>query len=114
MSPRAKQTDSDQAKVAAIAHAPEPLRTRLLVLLSAWWTLAQMENTGTTLDELVSGRGALDELTTRLHALAADGLVRWPEAVLTTETREFIEAVVEAMSSSDTQKDVHDLTEAAG
>lgn len=96
------------ARTETIASATQPERTRLLVLVSAWWTLGQMENTGVSFDEFIQAAVAKeprttplwDELTERLHALTVAGLEQWPEAVLTPEAREFIEAFVTKMGTA--------------
>jgi hypothetical protein len=93
------------ARADAIASAAEPERTRLLVLISAWWTLAQMTNTGVSFEEFIAAavskepraRPLWDDLTERLHKLTVAGLEQWPEAVLSPEVREFIEALVTTM-----------------
>ena len=96
---------------AQVVGVEQPRRTRLLLLIAAWWTLAQMENTGSTFDDFlaaaIKGDGQLtfrlwDELTSRLHRLSVEALGVWPEAVLTPEAREFIEKVVNTMTQSAT------------
>lgn len=91
----------------------QPDRTRFLVLASAWWTLAQMEDSGLSFHDFVraavgnddKSRILGDELTRRLHALTAEDLETWPEAVLTPEAKQFIEAVVATMGGSGTARD---------
>ena len=94
----------------AVVSAPHPERTRLLVLISAWWTIGQMELTGVSFDALIRAavghepraKALWDEFTERLHTLTVAGLERWPEAVLAPEVREFIEALVNKMGLSET------------
>lgn len=88
--------------------APPVERTKLLVVVSAWWTLAQMERSGLSFDAFLSlasrepkrAEALWDQMTTRLFAIAAESLELFPEAVLTEEARHFIEAVVDTMGSS--------------
>ncbi len=86
----------------AIASTAEPERTRLYVLISAWWTRGQMSNTGLSFEDFIAAavsnepraKPLWDDLTERLHKLTVAGLEQWPEAVLAPEVREFIEALV--------------------
>ena len=41
------------ARADAVASTAEPERTRLLVLISAWWTLGQMTNTGVSFQDFI-------------------------------------------------------------
>lgn len=91
---------------------PQPERTRLLVLISAWWTIAEMERTGLSFDAFLeaalSGENRAsalwDELTNRLHSLTVAALGEWPEAVLSPEARRFIEAIVSTMGKPEPVK----------
>lgn len=107
-----------EVDVEALLNAQQPERTRLLVLASAWWTLAQMETTGLSFKEFLDlalrspekGASLWDEMTDRLNNMAVDALGVHPEAVLTPEARELIEALVGTMgrqrrSRSETEKE---------
>lgn len=96
-----------------IVAAVQPERTRMLVLISAWWTVSLMENTGISFDEFLAAARAgekrakplWDELTKRLQDLAVAELGKWPEAVLSPEARKFIEAIVSTMGATAARKE---------
>jgi hypothetical protein len=80
--------------------------TKLLTALSAWFTMAKMEQAGTTFDEFIElatsndpisrmrGNVIWGQLTTRLAEGAAHALDDWPEAMLSPEMRSLVEALV--------------------
>lgn len=81
-------------------------RARLLTVVSAWYTLARLEQSGTSFDAFLELASSGDqaskaraaeiwgELVIRLAKITAQELEQWPEAVLSDEAKEFIEALV--------------------